>query len=196
MTPPIPADDDARVKALRSLGVLDTPPELDYEELTQLAAQVCQVPMAVISLVDADRQWFKSRVGLGSDSTPRQHSFCAHAICEPQQELFVVPDALADARTLLGAGNTAADEGRAMIADGLVAVPEGLIQEADLLEPLAQLALDDLGTNRLWLLGERLVSEERGAIVLGAGPADDPHRTPQRRLTTPPVGHTLNQSSR
>ena len=97
-SPPIPANDAARVAALRALGVLDTPPEPDYDDLTRLAAQICQVPIALISLVDADRQWFKSRVGLDDAETPRELSFCAHAIVEPQNDLFVVPDASADPR--------------------------------------------------------------------------------------------------
>lgn len=95
---PIPANDVARVAALRSLGVLDTPPEPNYDDLTRLAAQICGVPIALISLVDADRQWFKSRVGLDATETPRGLSFCAHAIVEPQNDVFVVPDASADAR--------------------------------------------------------------------------------------------------
>ncbi len=98
MSPPIPAHDTERVATLRSLGVLDTPPEPDYDDLTQLAAQICQVPIALISLVDADRQWFKSHFGLNAVETPRQHSFCAHAIIDPQIDLFVVPDARADPR--------------------------------------------------------------------------------------------------
>lgn len=97
-SPPIPANDVARVAALRALGILDTPPEPDYDDLTRLAAQICQVPIALISLVDADRQWFKARVGLDPAETPRELSFCAHAIAEPQNDVFVVPDASADPR--------------------------------------------------------------------------------------------------
>ncbi len=95
--PPIPADDAARLALLRSLGVLDTPPEPDYDELTALAAAICQTPMAMISLIDADRQWFKAKIGVTHQQDPRAISFCAHAIAEPT-ELFVVPDATADHR--------------------------------------------------------------------------------------------------
>jgi len=98
ISPPIPANDDTRLALLRSLGVLDTPPEPDYDELTQLAAQICNVPIALVTLVDADRQWFKSKVGLAATETARQHSFCAHAICDPAQDLFVVRDAQDDPR--------------------------------------------------------------------------------------------------
>lgn len=96
--PPIPANDAARVALLRSLGVLDTPPEPDYDELTQLAAQICQVPIALISLVDGDRQWFKSKIGITATETSRETSFCAHAISGGTHELFVVPDAHSDPR--------------------------------------------------------------------------------------------------
>ncbi len=96
--PPIPANDAERVAVLRSLGVLDTPPEVDYDELTQLAAQICEVPIALISLVDQDRQWFKSKVGITGSETARETSFCAHAINDPSADLFVVPDAHQDPR--------------------------------------------------------------------------------------------------
>lgn len=96
--PPLPDNDAERVARLRSLGVLDTPPEPDYDEITRLAAQICQVPMALITLVDADRQWFKSKVGIGDSETSREISFCAHAITEPQRDVFIVPDARKDAR--------------------------------------------------------------------------------------------------
>jgi signal transduction histidine kinase/ActR/RegA family two-component response regulator len=98
ISPLIPANDAERVAQLRALGVLDTPPEPDYDELTRLAALVCQVPVALISLVDSDRQWFKSRLGLASTETSRDISFCAHAINEPRREFFVVPDAHLDPR--------------------------------------------------------------------------------------------------
>jgi CheY-like chemotaxis protein len=98
LSPPIPADDHERVAVLRSLGVLDTPPEPVYDELTQLAAQVCGVPMALITLIDADRQWVKSKSGIGRLETKREFAFCAHAISEPEREVFVVPDTQRDAR--------------------------------------------------------------------------------------------------
>ncbi len=98
MSPPIPERDAERVSVLHAHRVLDTPPEADFDDLVQLASHICQVPMALISLVDRERQWFKARIGLESPETPREHSFCAHAICEPAQDLFVVNDALNDPR--------------------------------------------------------------------------------------------------
>ncbi len=90
------ADESARLAALRRYRILDTDPEPAFDDLALLASQICGTPMALITLVDEDRQWFKSRVGVSLTETARQISFCAHAIEQP--DLFVVPDALTDAR--------------------------------------------------------------------------------------------------
>lgn len=84
-----------RLEALRKYEILDTEPEMAYDDLALLASHICETPMAAISLVDADRQWFKARVGLPMPETPRSISFCTHAI--EQRGIYVVPDALADA---------------------------------------------------------------------------------------------------
>src|SRR5262249_3971106 len=96
MKAPLPENEADRLAALRGLDILDTPPEVAYDELSALAAHICQPPVALISLVDEDRQWFKSRVGWAAGETPREVAFCAHAIRQP--DLLVVPDASADER--------------------------------------------------------------------------------------------------
>jgi PAS domain S-box-containing protein len=96
MKAPLPPNEADRLATLRGFGILDTAPELAFDELSELAAYICQTPVALISLVDEDRQWFKSRVGWTTEETPREVAFCAHAILQP--DLFIVPDATADER--------------------------------------------------------------------------------------------------
>lgn len=97
MTPaPIARDDAERVKALRELLLLDTPPEERFDRVVQFAAEQFDCPIALVSLVDADRQWFKARVGLSVCETSRDISFCGHAIAGHGP--LVVEDALRDPR--------------------------------------------------------------------------------------------------
>ena len=90
------SDEKARLEALRRYRILDTEPEAAFDDLALLASEICGTPMALISLIDADRQWFKARVGISARQTSRSIAFCAHAI--EQRDLFVVPDASVDAR--------------------------------------------------------------------------------------------------
>ena len=96
MRAPLPPDERERVEALRQFRVLDTEPEQVYDDIARLAAYVCHTPTALITFVDEGRQWFKSRVGFGPSETPRDVSFCAHAILQPGP--LVVTDALDDER--------------------------------------------------------------------------------------------------
>ena len=93
---PLPPDELDRLSILDALHLLDTPPEPVFDRVTRLASRLLDVPMAVFSLVDADRQWFKSRIGLEAAETPREHAFCAHAI--GMSAPLVVNDALEDGR--------------------------------------------------------------------------------------------------
>ncbi len=97
MKPPLqPTDEAHRLETLRRYELLDTLPEQALDDLTALAAHICGAPIALISLIDENRQWFKSKVGLAASETPRDVSFCAHAIHQP--DLFIVPDATKDGR--------------------------------------------------------------------------------------------------
>lgn len=97
ITAPLPADEPKRLAALWEYAVLDTLAESSFDDLTELASQICETPIALVSLIDSDRQWFKSRVGLEVRQTPRDLAFCAHAILEPGQ-VFQVHDAHDDPR--------------------------------------------------------------------------------------------------
>ncbi len=94
---PIPDNEAERLKSLHALGILDTAPEERFDRLTRIARRFFRVPIAVVSLVDEDRLWFKSGNGNGAAEIPREHSFCAHAIMDADQ-LLVVPDATSDER--------------------------------------------------------------------------------------------------
>lgn len=93
---PIPADEDKRVAALHELHILDTAPEERFDKLTRIAATLFNVPVALVSMVDANRQWFKSTFGTNVCETSRDMSFCAHAILK--HEVMIIPDALLDPR--------------------------------------------------------------------------------------------------
>lgn len=98
MIPPDnPSNEKARLKSLRSYAVMDTFSEKEYDQLTAIASQICGCEISLISLIDEDRQWFKSKVGLEIDETAREMAFCAHAILDPGLTLLV-PDARLDAR--------------------------------------------------------------------------------------------------
>ncbi len=96
MTEPSPQNEKRRLKVLWEYEILDTIPEEVFDDLTELAARICEAPIALISLVDEKRQWFKARVGTTMHETTREVSFCSHAIGQPG--LFIVPDATQDPR--------------------------------------------------------------------------------------------------
>jgi GAF domain-containing protein len=96
MSVPRPENEETRLKVLADLRVLDTEPQPSFDALCRRAAKAYAAPIAIISLVDRDRQWFKSQVGLSCQHTHREHSFCAHAIL--RDEPLVISDATQDPR--------------------------------------------------------------------------------------------------
>lgn len=97
MKPPLLANEADRLKALADYHILDSAPEQAFDDLAKLASLIYGCEIALVTFVDRDRQWFKARLNLAATETPREHSFCAHAIAEPTN-LLVVPDATRDAR--------------------------------------------------------------------------------------------------
>ncbi len=96
MKEPAQTVESARLEALREYGILGTPPEPEFDDLTTLAAHICGTPIALVSLVDENRLWFKSKIGIPATESPREISFCAKTIYEP--DLFVITDTHADDR--------------------------------------------------------------------------------------------------
>nr|MDZ8043941.1 sensor domain-containing diguanylate cyclase [Nostoc sp. DedQUE02] len=94
---PLPDNEAERLKALADYNILDTLPEQAFDDLTALAAYICKTPIALISLVDADCQWFKSKVGLKGSETTKDWAFCSHAILQ-SEDILVIPDAIKDDR--------------------------------------------------------------------------------------------------
>ena len=95
---PLPENEVVRLENLRSYGILDTPPEQAFDDLTRLATYICGTPIALIGFMDLDRQWFKSRIGWDVAEVPRDMAFCAHTILQP--DVLVVSDTLEDAQRL------------------------------------------------------------------------------------------------
>ena len=95
-SPTIPANEILRLAALKNSKLLDTSAEEVFDDFTKLSSQICNTPIALITLVDATRQWFKSNIGLAASETPRNISFCGHAILG--NEIFEIPDTLEDER--------------------------------------------------------------------------------------------------
>lgn len=179
--PPIPADEAARLATLRSLNILDTPAEERFDRVTRLAKRLFGVPIAVVSLVDANRQWFKSCDGLDGTEASRDTSFCGHAICG--DDILLIPDATHDTRffdnpLVTGEPHIRFYAGRPLSAAngaklGTLCLIDRKPRDFDaedraLLHDLAQMAEQELGAVQMATMDELTsLSNRRGFSVLG-----------------------------
>lgn len=93
---PRPPNEELRLEALRRYEILDTSPEAEFDEAAAVAAAICQAPIAIVGLIDGERQWYKAKVGVDATEVPREETFCQHALLE--QRVMEVPDATKDPR--------------------------------------------------------------------------------------------------
>lgn len=121
---PLHPQESLRMQALRELHVLDTAAEAMFDDVVKLASQICDTPIALISLVDEGRQWFKARVGLDAEETPREFAFCAHAILNPD-DVLIVDNALQDERFATNPLVTGAPDVR-FYAGAPIVMPDGM----------------------------------------------------------------------
>lgn len=160
-TAPLPPNEAQRLAALHALLILDTPPEQRFDRITEFAAAEFDVPICLISLVDEDRQWFKSRVGIDVCETPRSLSFCAYAL--HSSETLVVPDTHADER--FADHPVVVDPPHLRFYAGApLVLPSGLIAGTLCLADMQPRQLDELDLSILATLRDLAVNEliERG----------------------------------
>lgn len=161
---PPPADEAKRLAAVRSYGILDTAYEAIFNDIVAAAARICGTPMSAITVVDADRQWFKSEIGLGLRQTARELSFCAHAILEPDQ-VMVVGDAAADNRF---ADNplVTGDPSIRFYAGAPLVTPEGVAVGSMCVLDRVPRALGDEQLEALRLLSDQVIALLEGRRLL------------------------------
>lgn len=175
------AAEQRRLAALHAYGILDTAKESAFEDITRIASLVCGTPIAVVNLIDGERQWFKSEVGLGVRETPLATSICAHAILE--HDMLVVPDTTLDRRFAENPLVTG-DPGLRFYAGALLKTPDGLAigtvcvldteprgltqQQIDILRGLARQVMTQLELRRMLALSERK-TRHLGSLITAAG---------------------------
>ncbi len=178
MRAPLPANEAERLELLHSLALLDTPAEQDFDDLTLIATQVCQVPVVAMTLIDTDRQWFKSSVGFSMSEIPRDIAFCSHTLLSPHQ-LTLVQDARLDARF---ADNplVTGPPGVRFYAGAPLSTPEGLVlgtlclmdvvprslslEQQEILQALARQMMQQIRLRRILMDLDR-TSRQRQAIA-------------------------------
>ena len=187
MIAPLPDNEAARLEALRRYDILDTAPDAAFDDFTRLAAHICGVPTAVVSLVAEDRQWFKAKVGMSACETSRAVSFCAHALLRP--DVFIVPDAAADPR-FADSPLVTGDPHVRFYAGAPLVTPDGFSLGALCVMDQAPRTLTTAQQDALQALARQVVAqlELRRSLAARAAAEESTAREPgrQRALLCPP----------
>ena len=156
MKAPLPENQAVRLQALEDLAILDTGPEQAFDDVVALASRICEMPISLISLVDADRQWFKAKVGMDAEETSIEKAICAHAIA--QDDFLEIPDTRADART---ADNplVTGDDNLRFYAGALLRDQEGLALGTLCVLDTKPNQLNDLQRETLRVLARQVVTQ-------------------------------------
>lgn len=199
----LPPDETGRLDALAAYQILDTLPERVFDDFVFLASHICRTPIALVSLVAKDRQWFKAKVGLDTSETPRTQAFCAHALLTPN-EPFVVDDALKDPRfaknpLVVGAPHIRFYAGVPLVTpDGhavgtlcaIDSAPRTLDPEqARALEALSRGVVVQLELRRHVAALERMVAAPRGSAASATAAADAAARKTETLLAQADTAH-------
>jgi diguanylate cyclase (GGDEF)-like protein len=184
--PGIPEDEETRLRSLRSLNILDTPPEERFDRIVRMAQLMFDIPVAFISLIDSGRQWFKSSIGIDFDEMSRDLSICAHAILS--DEILVIPDAEADHR-FAGGPLVASDSNARFCASCPIKLADG--------SKVGTLCIIDhhprtMGDNDLALLRELAAIVEREFAVMQLAVTDELTGIYNRRGFIMAAQHSLN----
>ncbi len=187
------AEEFARQRALDTYRVVDSLPEAAYDDIVRLAAMLCDAPIALVSLIDRDQQWFKARIGIEMTGSPRDEAFCDHAIQHPDQ-LLEIPDATADARFVDNPFVTGSDAIRFYAGMPLVTPSGAAIGTVCVLDrerrELTQAQKDGLSalariTMNLLEARHREIALQRAALLAEAHPAPIPAVAPAPAATRP-----------
>ncbi|MEE7561445.1 GAF domain-containing protein, partial [Xanthomonas sp. Kuri4-2] len=173
-----------RLASLRAYGILDTPREAVFDDITRIASMVCQTPISVVNLIDAERQWFKSEVGLGVRETPLESSICAHAIL--QHDFLEVADTTLDERFAANPLVVGAP-GLRFYAGALLKTPDGLPIGTVCVLDTRPRVLDEAQAETLRALARQVMAQLELRKMLAA--SDELNRNRARVLAT--AGHDL-----
>ena len=184
MQSPLPGDEAARSRVLWNYRILDTPPEERFDDLVRVATYICGTPIGLVGLIDASREWFKSKVGWDVSEIPREISFGTHTIRQP--DVLIVSDTLKDIRFVNN--QLAAQAGVRFYAGAPLLTPEGYALGTLSVMDYVPRALTEMQTRILWALARQVMAHLQDRLGLGANPAMESYECYRRFFETSVVG--------